>query len=200
MSDVDATATSEESPAEVSPVEAPVPITDQPESQEQPAPVSGSAPEPTTATDPATPPDPAPVVEDAEPVVEDVALVAETVATADAAAAGLTWIPFALYLTAWVALATATGFLLRGATPESPARWMPEYPALLWTGVGLTAAGPVVSLVVWLVARARREAGDRHGLLASSMLRGALMTVVGVALWLGILYAIEVVTVNGALG
>ena len=186
MSDADGTVTSEEGAVDVAPVEVPVTATDQPESQEIPAPAEELAPEPPAAADPAVSP--------------DAELFVESATTTDASPAGLTWVPFAVYLTGWVALATATGYLLRGATAESPARWMPEYPILLWVGVGLVAAGPVVSLIVWLAARGRREAPARRGLLASSMLRGALMAVLGVAMWLGVLYTIEVVTVNGALG
>ena len=113
---------------------------------------------------------------------------------------GLAWVPFGLYLAAWVALAAASAYLLHGATAESPARWMPEYPVLLWVGAVLSATGPILSLAVWLVVRGRRTAGARRGLLASAMTRGALAAVFGVMIWLGTLYAIEVMTMNGVLG
>ncbi|MBN2247129.1 MAG: hypothetical protein JW733_00370 [Coriobacteriia bacterium] len=127
------------------------------------------------------------------PAAADAALV-------EAVGGGLTWVPFALYLGAWAALAAASAYLLRGATAESPARWMPEYPALLWAGTVLSAAGPVLSFIVWVVARGRRPESARRGLLASAMTRGALAAVFGVMIWLGTLYAIELMTMNGVLG
>ncbi|MDY0340025.1 MAG: hypothetical protein RBS17_02265 [Coriobacteriia bacterium] len=138
--------------------------------------------------------DTAPMVGDA-PVVS----VAADAALLEGVGDGLTWIPFGLYLAAWIALATATVYSLRGATAESPARWMPEYPVLLWAGVVLAAAGPILSLGVWLVTSSRRAGGARRGLLVSAMTRGALAAAFGVMIWLGTLYTIEIMTMNGAL-
>lgn len=158
---------------------------------------------------PITPEDPPIAVEpeDAEATSEDAATappstvpLAADAALVEAVGGGLTWVPFALYLFAWVALAVASGYLLGGATVESPARWLPEYPVLLWVGVVLTALGPILSLLVWLVARSRRSAGARRGLFASSMTRGALAAVFGVMIWIGTLYAVEMMNLNGVLG
>jgi hypothetical protein len=129
----------------------------------------------------------------AVPAAADAALV-------EAVGGGLTWVPFAVYLGTWIALAVASAYVLRGATAESPARWMPEYPALLVTGVVLTAVGPILSFIVWLVARSRRSEASRRGLFASAMTRGAVAAIFGVMIWIGTLYAIEFVTMNGALG
>lgn len=131
----------------------------------------------------------APVV----PAAADAALV-------EAVGGGLTWVPFAIYLGAWIGLAAASVYVLRGATADSPARWMPEYPALLWIGVVLAATGPILSFIVWMIARARRSGAHRRGLFASAMTRGALAAIFGVMIWIGTLYAIELMTMNGALG
>lgn len=104
---------------------------------------------------------------------------------------GVSWIPFAAYLGCWLVLAGLSAYFLRGATPESPAQWMPAYEPLLWGGLVLTAIGPFMSLVVWLVARARRTAGARRGLFASIMTRGALTEFFGVLVWLGTLFVLE---------
>jgi len=104
---------------------------------------------------------------------------------------GLTWIPFAAYMGLWVALSALSAFFLSGASPETPARWMPEYVPLLWSGVALTVFGPIMSLAVWLVARARRPRDERRGLFASAVTRGSLTAFFGVVLWLGTLFVLE---------
>lgn len=135
---------------------------------------------------------------------------AGSIASADPVAGGaalvettegrLTWVPFALYLGAWVVLAAGSVYLLQGAVADTPARWLPWYPTLLWAAVVLTATGPILSLIVWMVARSRRAVDARSGLFTPAMMRGALATVAGVAIWLGALYAIELVAMNGVLG
>lgn len=118
---------------------------------------------------------------------------------AEAVGGGVSWVPFAVYLGAWVALSALSAYLLQGATADQPARWLPEYAALLWAGVGLAATGPVLSLAVWLAARAGRPRGHRRGLFASAMTRGALAALLGVIIWVATLYILEIMTMNGAL-
>lgn len=150
-----------------------------------PAPEPEQEPAPEPAPEPVVTPEPAPEPEaDPVPQAPDAALV-------EAVRGGLTWVPFALYLLAWVALAGLSAYFFRDASPEQPARWMPEYEPLLWSAVGLTALGPVLSLAVWLVARARRPKAERRGLFSSAMTRGALVTFFGVLLWTGTLFVLE---------
>jgi hypothetical protein len=116
-------------------------------------------------------------------------------ALAEAAGGGLTWIPFAVYLGAWLALAGATALLLKDATAADLLGWraLPASGPIVWTGVGLTAVGPVLSLVVWLLARRRRPASSRRGLLVSALIRGALTAVFGVVIWVVTLQVLELV-------
>ena len=109
----------------------------------------------------------------------------------EAVGKGLAWIPFALYLLLWIVLAGASAYLLWGATADLPARWLPAYAPLMWSGVALTALGPLLAIAVWLAARADRPAGARRGLLASATSRGALVTLFGVIIWLATLYALD---------
>ena len=111
---------------------------------------------------------------------------------AEAAGGGLTWIPYAVYLGLWIALAASSVWLLGDATADHPARWMEEYEPLVWAGLALAALGPVLSVTVWLVARARRPRGARAGLFASAMTRGAITAFFGVLIWIGTLWALEV--------
>jgi len=112
---------------------------------------------------------------------------------------GLTWIPFACYLGLWVVLAGLSAYLLYGANADTPARWMPEYVPLLWSGVGLTAFGPVLSVVVWAVARVRRPKDARRGLFTSAMTRGSLVAFFGVAIWIATLFVLELAATGGVL-
>jgi hypothetical protein len=116
----------------------------------------------------------------------------------EAVSGGLTWIPFAIYLGTWLALAGVSGYLLSAATPEVPPRWLPAYPALVLAGLALAVIGPVLSLSVWLHARRRREPGQRRGLLASALTRGALAAFFGATIWVVTLYILEVVSSGGA--
>jgi len=111
---------------------------------------------------------------------------------AEAAGGGLTWIPYAIYLGLWIGLAAASVWLLADATADHPARWMEPYEPLVWAGVALAALGPVLSVTVWLVARARRPRGARAGLFASAMMRGAVTAFFGAVIWIGTLSALEV--------
>lgn len=133
------------------------------------------------------------------PTVEPVGTEADEAADGglvEAVGRGLTWIPYAAYLGLWVILAGATAYLLRGASPEQPARWIPAYELLVWAGVALVAAGPLLSLAVWMVARTRREPEQRRGLLTAAAVRGALTAFFGAVVWLVTLYIIEVVTLG----
>lgn len=117
---------------------------------------------------------------------------------AEAVTGGLTWIPFAVYLGMWIVLAGLSAYLLYGASADQPARWMPAYVPLLWSGVALTALGPILSMAVWLVARSRRPKSGRRGLFASAMTRGALVAFFGVAIWVATLFVLELVAGGGA--
>jgi hypothetical protein len=67
--------------------------------------------------------------------------------------------PFLLYLMAWAGLAAATVVLLAGPGSASTPVDDPFYPTLLLAGLTLAVCGPVLSLVVWIVARTQGDAG-----------------------------------------
>lgn len=104
---------------------------------------------------------------------------------------GVSWVPFSVYLFAWVALAVATVVVLREAAVSGGALWAAEYAYTVFGGIALAVAGPILSLVVWLVARAGRAPGDRKGLLAGSLLLGAGAAFLGTMMWLLALYVLD---------
>ena len=157
-----------------------------------------SDPEPDPANDPAPEATPDAVPDGAPEATPEVTPeVTPDGALVEAVQGGLTWWPFAVYLGAWIALSGLSAYLLQGASPETPARWMPAYPPLVFGGVGLAAVGPAMSAMVWLVARARRPQEHRRGLLASALTRGALAAFFGALIWILTLYFIEIVSNGG---
>lgn len=141
--------------------------------------------------------DPGVEAEQAEETVESVAEASPQAAGAIEALAveeplGMSWTPFLVYLAAWVVLCVGVVVFFRPAALEGGARWAPEYLYAAYAGIGMTALGPVLSLVAWLVTRSRREAVHRHGLFASALVKGAVVTFTGALLWIVSLYLLDV--------
>lgn len=98
-------------------------------------------------------------------------------------------VPFALYAAAWLGLAAATYLLLRTAADPLG---VGEYAYLVWAGVGLAAASPLVVVWAWLTARGRAEDSEaRKGLLARAMLLTSIVVALGVLAWWGALLAVD---------
>lgn len=156
-----------------------------------PEPETTPEPEPRSEVDPDPDPDPKPVEVPPEETLADATFV-------ESVEGGLTWVPYALYLGAWIVLSGLSAYLLSPSTQEMPARWLPVYAPLVFSGLALAALGPILSLVVWLVARSRRPADRRRGLLASALTRGALAAFFGVMIWIITLYVLELLAGGGA--
>jgi hypothetical protein len=99
--------------------------------------------------------------------------------------------PFLLYLMAWAGLAATTVVLLAGPDSAPVPVDDPFYPTLLLAGLTLAACGPVLSLVVWVVARARAVPECRGGLLTIALVRGASATLFGVVAWWAALLLVD---------
>lgn len=119
-------------------------------------------------------------------------------ALAEAVGGSLTWVPYAVYLGGWLALAIASAGLLSPATAEVPPRWLPAYEPLVYAGVALAALGPVLSCAVWLAARRHRAPSERRGLFVAALMRGAVTGFFGLIVWIATLYAIELHALRGA--
>ncbi len=156
-------------------------------------------PEPEGEADLEPEPEPDEAAEPDEPVEAEVAEAepaepeesTESTGAPEEAPSSVSWVPFSLYLGLWVVLAVATVVLLRTPAAAGGALWAPEYALSVYGGVALVALGPILALVVWLVARAKAEPEHRTGLLTSALLRSAGATFVGVILWLVALYMLD---------
>ena len=93
------------------------------------------------------------------------------------------WWPFFMYLGVWVGAVGAAAWLFAQAPATVSMASEALYPYTVRAGIVLTALGPLLAIVVWLVEWISAGRGRRSGLLADSLLKGALVTTVGVALW-----------------
>jgi hypothetical protein len=92
-------------------------------------------------------------------------------------------LPFFIYAGIWLVFAVAMVLVLRDAAVAGSLDAAAAYPVFILIGAILTLAGPVLALAIWLVKRSRSSAEERRGLFAVAMLRGALATFAGVAMW-----------------
>ena len=99
--------------------------------------------------------------------------------------------PFLLYLMAWAALVAATIVVLTGPDAATVPVEDPLYPTLLLAVLTLAVCGPVLSLVTWLVARARAVPECRGGLLTTALVRGSAATLFGVVAWWAALLLVD---------
>jgi hypothetical protein len=96
-------------------------------------------------------------------------------------------VPFWAYAVVWTIFAGAMLAMLW----DAPTVGNSLYPVFMWVGVGLTAAGPLLGLFVWLFTRDRDSAAGRRGLAQAAFLRAAVATVFGVVAWLLALAALD---------
>jgi uncharacterized membrane protein YhaH (DUF805 family) len=100
--------------------------------------------------------------------------------------------PFITYVGIWLAAVVGAGWLLVSTTPAGVAVFATEtYRIVVLAGVGLTALGPILSLVVWLAVLAKTRGRSHAGALSGSLVRGALATLCGVALWWAMLLIVD---------
>lgn len=99
--------------------------------------------------------------------------------------------PFVLYLVTWAGLAATTVLLLTNPGAASVPVEDPVYPTLLLAGLVLVGCGPVLSLAVWLMARARALPECRGGLLTASLVRGASAALFGAVAWWAALLLVD---------
>lgn len=142
-------------------------------------------------------PEPAPAEQTPSPAEgtpeADVPIAAVSAASGDAAESGTVafpqarealvsiW-PFVVYDLVWLAFAGVVVWQLLQVPPGAAVYDSPIYPFTIIGGLVLTAMGPVLIVGAWLFERGRSEAASGQ-LLLSSLMRGSVATLLGVALW-----------------
>lgn len=123
--------------------------------------------------------------------------VADTAQAATVEAAGFAedgrlspW-PFLAYDAIWVVFAGILAWQLLELPVGTAAYEAPLYQWSVYGGLALTAAGPVLALIVWLFARRHRT--ERAGLFTSTLVAGSAATFVGVIAWWIALIAVDYV-------
>ena len=101
--------------------------------------------------------------------------------------------PFLAYLVLWVAGGIAAGWLLTQPSIGLPVFGTELYRTVVVVGLGLTAIGPLLILVVWLALLLGNRGASHAGLFTGSLLRGALATLCGVAIWWAVLLIIDTI-------
>lgn len=105
-------------------------------------------------------------------------------------AAGVSVWPFVAYDAVWLVFAGLVTWQLL-EVPSGVAVYDAQiYPLVLVAGLVLTATGPAVVFASWFAARERSDEGPGQ-LLVSALLRGAVATSIGVALWWSVLIAVD---------
>jgi len=90
--------------------------------------------------------------------------------------------PFIVYDLVWAAFAVLLIWQLLALPPDAVVYDSAIYDEMLYAGVILTAAGPLLIVVVWMLGR-RREEGQSKGTFVATLVTGAIATLIGVALW-----------------
>ncbi len=104
---------------------------------------------------------------------------------------GVSWLPFGIYLLAWVVLAAASFALLKDEAAAGTLLWSADYGRVAAAALVLAVLGPATSIAAWVVTRAGRPADARAGLFADALVKGGAAAFVGTALWLVTLLATD---------
>jgi hypothetical protein len=103
---------------------------------------------------------------------------------------GAPWWPFLIYLVAWIAFAGLGIWQLTQLPATQVAYETQTYSLFVLGGLIMAAVGPILVLAVWLsswISSARQS----KGLFSSAFIKGAFITLLGVALWWGTFMALD---------
>lgn len=90
--------------------------------------------------------------------------------------------PFLIYDLLWLAFAGVIVWRFLELPADQAVFESTLYPIAVYVGVGLTAAGPLLILMTWLFSWGR-DGAPKGALFMSSLVKGAVATTAGVAMW-----------------
>jgi hypothetical protein len=102
-------------------------------------------------------------------------------------------VPFFVYVGIWAVFCVAEVLMLKDTSLAGTPVYSETYGGFVYGAIALTALGPLMVLVVWLLSRYWAEPDQRRGLFAIAALRGAIATFAGVSLNTGALYILDMV-------
>ncbi len=101
------------------------------------------------------------------------------------------WWPFIAIGVLWIGLAATAYLLLTSTQAQLPAFRQDAYPYLVLAGLVLTLLGPLIALATWLFAWFKAKKPERGGMLTTALVRGAIVTFLGVVVWWGVLVLVD---------
>lgn len=108
-----------------------------------------------------------------------------------------TW-PFGVYVGVWTAFSAFIVWRFIDVPATTALYELPLYRWVVIGGVALTIAGPVLALIVWLLAIRHPEA-QRGALFASALVKGAIATFAGVCIWWASLLILDQIRIGSLL-
>ena len=99
--------------------------------------------------------------------------------------------PFLLYVLLWLVLAGVAVWQLLALPAGQVVYESRTYGWMTLGGILMTAAGPLLALVVWYAVWWDAEKRQRTGLFSAALVRGALATFGGVVVWWGAIMIID---------
>lgn len=103
---------------------------------------------------------------------------------------GAPWWPFLVYLGLWIAFAGVATWQFQQMPQGAVTYDTQQYTLFVFGGLVLAVAGVFLTLAVWLVARTSPKR-HRAGLFSSSLIKGALVILIGVLVWWGTIMALD---------
>lgn len=93
------------------------------------------------------------------------------------------WWPFIVYAAFWLVLVAGTLYFMLETAHGIPPVEQEFYPYALLGVLTLTLLGPVLAMTTWVVVWVRTDRDARGGLFTISLIRGSVLTFVGVVAW-----------------
>lgn len=97
--------------------------------------------------------------------------------------------PYVAYAGAWVAFAAVALWQLLSLPAGEPVHGSTAYTSVIAAGVALTATGPLVTILAWVLGR--RGGASALEAACSALIKGALTMLGGVCLWWATLIIVD---------